>query len=90
MSEPGDEQHAEETTKYWVKSCSKAQRDPDPSGAFVAYVCDVLERYAAGRVDLDDEVQAEVATWCRRLKLNPVHVWNAIVQLAHALPRKIG
>jgi hypothetical protein len=65
-------------------------RDPDPHGGFVAFLCDLLQGYAAGRIELDVTTQAEVARRAQKLKLRPLDVWNAVVTLAHALGRKKG
>lgn len=86
MTEPVGKAHAHQTQKQWTS----ALRNPDPHGAFVAYLCDILQAYADRRCELDAETQTEVARRAKALKLNPLHVWNAVVMLAHALGRKIG
>lgn len=86
MTEPVGKAHADQTQKKWTS----ALRDPDPHGMFVAYLCDVLQGYAAGRIELDAVTQTEVARRAKKIKLQPLHVWNALVMLAHALGRKVG
>lgn len=62
-------------------------RNPEPNGAFVAYVCDVLQDYAKGDRELDIETHNEFVKRCKPLKLDGLHVWNNLVALAHSLPR---
>ncbi len=89
MSDPVDKKHVDETQKHWVKACGKAQCDPDPSGGLVAFLCDILQGYVAGDCKLGPLVQQVVKERCKAVGLNPLHVWNALVALAHTLPRKI-
>ncbi len=81
-------EHAEQTQNRWVKDCGKAQCDPDPSGGFVAFLCDSLQGYVDGKCELDATLQHEVKQRCKAVGLNPLHVWNALVALALTLPRK--
>lgn len=90
MSDPVDKKHADETEKHWVDACGKAQCDPDPDGAFVAFVCDILQGFVAGECELDEALRKQVKRRCQALRLNPLHVWNAVVALARTLPRKNG
>ncbi|KKK93614.1 hypothetical protein LCGC14_2691100 [marine sediment metagenome] len=82
MSEPVGEKHVDETEKHWV--------DADPSGRLVVFLCDILQGYVAGDCKLGPLVQQVVKERCKAVGLNPLHVWNALVALAHTLPRKIG
>jgi hypothetical protein len=88
MSDPVDKQHADDTQKNWKKSCDLARRAPDPSGAFVAYICDILENHAAGHIHLDAKLRDQMAKRCKRVQLNDVDVWEAVVTLANLLPKR--
>lgn len=87
MSGPVGKKHVDETEKHWVDARDKAVRDPDPEGAFVAFVCDILQRYAASECELDTTLMREVKRRCTALRINPLYVWNALVALARTLPR---
>lgn len=84
MTEPVGKKHAAQTQKQWTASL----RDPDRGGGLVAYVCDILQDYAAGNIELGAALQTEVSRRCKRLKLEPLRVWNNLVALAHALPKR--
>lgn len=81
MTEPVGKQHADQTTTRWAS----ALRDPDPHGCFVRYVCDQIEACVEGRCEMDAELQKQMTSRAKKLKLRHLDVWNAFVSLVHAL-----
>ncbi len=83
MTDPIGKEHAEQTQTKW----DRALREPDPHGGLVANVCDLIEDYAAGKIEWDAAVQKAIAKRCKGLKVKPLDVWNAMVALSIALGR---
>ncbi len=88
--EPTDlvgKRHADKTQKRWVTSGGLTYQEPEPCGALVRFIGDLLEAWVDGKTELGTIAHAELVKRCKRLKLDHLEVWSGIVMLAHSLPR---